>query len=255
MLSKKPAGDDQFRSPRKDPGEMQRHHVSRKRALVGLQLIIAVGQDTQHVHKKRVAIDIRPCGGSLGEGLERLGTAELVGRRAGDEPYLGVAPAHRRLIAFAGMDDRGPAEPEAVVVRAEFDLGVANLLDEEAIAGLNLRLAAEMPNEIGNRQYVRGLTEMAFGEKDEAYDRRRDPSQPISQDIVFPGRNARRHRRLHIVQIVRSVLHLAKRQHRETILIRSTETSRLWRLDTVDGRDGCGDSLLTTIPGFSLDIL
>src|SRR6266446_9805989 len=165
MLPKKPAGDDQFRLPRKDPGEMQRHHVPRERALVGLQLIIAVGQDIQHVHNERVAIEIRPCGGSLGEGLERLGTAKLVRRRAGDEPHLGVAAAHRRLIAFAGMDDRGPAESEAIVVSADFDLGIAHLLDEEAIAGLNLRLAAEMPNEIGNRQQVRGLTEIAFGDR------------------------------------------------------------------------------------------
>ena len=98
------------------------------------------------------------------------------------------------------MDDRGPAESEAIVLRADFDLGIAHLLDEEAIAGLNLRLAAEMPNEIGNRQHVRGLIEIAFGDKGEAYDRRRDPSQTTSQDIVLRGGDACRHRRLRIVQ-------------------------------------------------------
>src|ERR1700719_2707998 len=139
------------------------------------------------------------------------GTGWASGRRRTASRCCGDAPSS---IAFAGMDDRGPAEPEAVVVRADFELGVAHLLDEEAIVGMNLRRAAKMPNEIGNRQHVRGLTEMAFGDKGEAYDRRRGPSQPTSQDIALPGGNARRHRQLRIVQTVRSVLHLAKRQHR-----------------------------------------
>ena len=102
------------------------------------------------MHDESVAIDVRPCGGLFGEGLKRPGTAELVGRRAGDETQLGVASAYFRVVAFVVMDERRPGQPEAVGFGAQVDLGVTQLPDEKAIAGLNLRFAAEMPDELGD---------------------------------------------------------------------------------------------------------
>jgi len=93
-------------------------------------------------------------------------------------------------------------------VGAQVDLGVAQLLYEEAISGLNLCLTAEMPDKIGYRQRVSGLDKMASGDEGEANDRARGPSYPASSDNVLADREDR-HRMLRIGW--RKVWHLEAR--------------------------------------------
>ncbi len=140
------------------------------------------------MHDEGIAVDISPCGGFLGERLDRVETAELVWLRASDEPHLGIASAHLRLVGFVVMDDRIPAQPETVGFGTQVDLGVAQLLDKEAIAGLNPCLAAKMPDEIGDRERLSGPDELTISDKHEADDNRcRKPAQQTCYESVPLG--------------------------------------------------------------------
>lgn len=129
------------------------------------------------MHDEGVAVDIGPCGGPPREGLKQIETAELVRLCPSDEPHLGVALANLRRVGFVVMDDCGPAQPEPVGLAPYVNLGIADLLDEKAIARLNLRLATKMSDEIGDRKRLCGHDKPTIGDQHKADDARRKQGQ------------------------------------------------------------------------------